>query len=114
MSASRTLVYPPVLRHQLRRATRLSLCLERFHERAAPGEPTFVWALGRADEVRAIVGAALREWSEGRIDAVLAAERIHGFAQELEDALVAYERSARRISSADAFRPRQDTLPSTT
>jgi hypothetical protein len=94
----------------VRRAARLASCLARYVERVGPGDPTFVWAVGRADEVRTVVGASVREWSEGRVDAVRAADRIHGYAQELEDALSAYERSARRSeSSVVETRPRFDT-----
>jgi hypothetical protein len=108
MQPARPRSYPPALQHQVRRASRLAHCLARFVEGTQPGEPTFVWAVGRADEVRMVVGAALREWSDGRLDAVRAADRIHAYAQELEESLEAWERSSR----VDVIRPRNDTLPS--
>jgi hypothetical protein len=98
MSAPDPSSCPPALRRQVRRAARLAYCLARFSERAAPGDADFVWAVGRAHDVRRVTGSAVREWAEGRLDAGRAAFRIGSHVQVLEESLLAYARSTRRPS----------------
>jgi hypothetical protein len=102
--------YPLDLRVQVRRAARLAHDLAVFVERTPPTDASFLWALGRADEVRAFVGALVREWNEGRLEAQSAAERIHVYVRGLEESLLSFERASERIAHARSTRPPCDTL----
>jgi hypothetical protein len=88
--------YPANLRLQVRRAARLSHALARLADRADPADASFVWLLGRSDEVRAIVGTAMREWQEGRVDPRVASERISSYVRDLEEAVYAFFQPRRR------------------
>ncbi len=102
--------YPPVLRRELRRAARLSQVLA-LHTQRSPTDLTLsLWLHGRADEVRAVVGDATREWSEGRLDESHAAERIGAYVRGLEESLASWVRAGRRPGAAATPRPRSDTL----
>ena len=104
--------YPANLRLQVRRAARLSHTLARLVDRTDPADPSFVWLVGRSDEVRAVVGGAMRDWQEGRIDARVAAERITSYVREVEETVeaffVAWARPVSRVVAR--FRPASDTL----
>jgi hypothetical protein len=102
--------YPVSLRVQVRRAACLAHDLAVFVERTSPGDASFLWALGRADEVRAFVGALVREWNEGRVEAQSAAERIHVYVRGLEESLLSFQRASERIARARSSRPPCDTL----
>ena len=111
MNASRPDSYPTDLRLEVRHAARLSHALARLVDRVDPGDPSFVWLLGRADEVRAVVGSAMREWQEGRIDQRRAAERIRTYARDLEESVQAfYAPRFHPRGSAASFRPKNDTI----
>jgi hypothetical protein len=102
--------YPAALRAEVRRAARLSHALARLVDRVDPSDAAFVWSLGRADEVRAVVGSAMREWQDGRIDTRRAAERIGTYVGGLEEAMRAFFREALLSASKPRYRPRHDTL----
>jgi hypothetical protein len=102
--------YPPPLRVQVRRAARLAEALARFADELEPADPGFLWALGRADEVRAFLGAIVREWIEGRLTDWRAAERIHVYVREIQESLVAYARATRRIAGASEHPAARDTI----
>jgi hypothetical protein len=98
-------VYPPALRREIRRAARLSSVLTVRAINAQVSD----WCCGRADEVRAVVGDATREWSEGRLDEARAADRIGSYVRGVEEALQAWVRAARG-GSASRTRPPNDTI----
>jgi hypothetical protein len=111
MNASRPDSYPADLRLQVRHAARLSHALARLVDTVDPADPSFVWLLGRADEVRAVVGSAMREWQDGRIDQRRAAERIRAYARDLEESVQAfYAPQLRPVGPAAHVRPKNDTL----
>jgi hypothetical protein len=112
MNTSRALEPCPAdLRHQVRRAARLSHVLARLVDRADPADPSFVWLVGRADEVRAVVGTAMREWQEGHLPPRAASERISSYVRDLEESVHAFfvPRGSSR-QSPRGVRPRNDTL----
>lgn len=76
--------YPTALRLEIRRAVELSQALARAFEGTGPEDEGFLWLLGRADEVRAVTGAVVREWAEDHLDARAAAERIRIYVDGLE------------------------------
>jgi hypothetical protein len=98
------LPYPTALRHEVRLAARLSHALARMMDRVDPSDASFVWLVGRSDEIRAVVGVAVREWQEGRLDERRAAERVGGYVRGLYETLSALDRSP------PSARPRCDTL----
>jgi hypothetical protein len=104
--------YPANLRLQVRRAARLSHTLARLVDRTDPGDPSFVWLVGRADEVRAVVGTAMREWQEGRVDQRRAAERISSYVRDLEESVRAFFLPRQRLASGveARARPPSDTI----
>jgi hypothetical protein len=79
-------------------------------ERVDPADPSFVWLLGRADEVRAVAGSAVREWQEGRIDERCAAERVHEYVRGLYETLSAFDRAQSASETRLRPRPPSDTL----
>jgi hypothetical protein len=101
--------YPTTLRHEVRRAARLSHALARLMERVDPADPSFVWLLGRADEVRAVVGAAVRDWQEGRVEEPRASERVRSYVHGLYEVLRAFDRSRARASGPRTRAP-SDTI----
>jgi len=102
--------FPPALRLEVRRAARLSHSLAGLIDRVHPDDACFVWLVGRHDEVRAFVGGVMREWSEGKLDAMRASERIGTYARSLEESIEAFFHPSRRSLPAFRFRPRSDTL----
>jgi hypothetical protein len=78
---------PTELREELERAVRLTEKLSGLLRRVMPGEPLFVWLLGRDEEVRTLVGAVLSDWSGGAIDTPLAARSIRTYLCDLEQSL---------------------------
>jgi hypothetical protein len=75
-----------------------------------PDDECFVWLIGRHEEVRAFVGGVMREWSEGKLDAPRASERIGTYARSLEESVQAFFHPSRRAVSTFRVRPRSDTL----
>lgn len=98
MSAADPSSCPLALRRQVKRAARLAYCLARFSESVTPGDVDYVWAVGRAEDVRRLADTAVREWADGRLDAGHAALRIGSHVQVLEESLLAYARSTRRLA----------------
>ncbi|MGH7294334.1 MAG: hypothetical protein ACRELB_05350 [Polyangiaceae bacterium] len=104
--------YPANLRLQVRRAARLSHALARLVDETDPGDASFVWLVGRADEVRAVVGTAMREWQEGRVSQRVASERISSYVRDLEESVRCFFLPRGRLPSRVEARapPRSDTL----
>jgi hypothetical protein len=75
------------LRQELERAGRLTHTLSALASRVKPREPLFVRLFGRDQEIRTVVGATLSDWSDGAIDARVAAHRIRTYVHELEHAV---------------------------
>lgn len=102
--------YPLDLRGQVRRAARLSHMLARLVDRTDPADPSFVWLVGRADEVRVVVGTAVREWQEGLVGQRIASERIGSYVRDLEESVQAFFLPrAPSATGVRAVRPR-DTI----
>jgi hypothetical protein len=92
-------------------AARLSHVLARLVDRTDPADPSFVWLVGRADEVRAVVGTAMREWQEGHLAPRAASERISSYVRDLEESVHAFfVPRGSSLPSQTAIRPRNDTL----
>jgi hypothetical protein len=68
-------------------ADHLARALQSLFAKAAPGEPSYLWLLGRADEVRTLVGEIAREWSDGTVDTAYACEAIRGYVGAVHVAL---------------------------
>jgi hypothetical protein len=102
--------FPAPLRAQVRRAARLSGWLAGIIGRVDPEDESFVWLIGRHDEVRAFVGVVMREWSEGMLDTLRASERIGTYARGLEESARAFFHPSRPTLPAFRVRPRNDTL----
>ncbi len=102
--------YPVKLRLEVRRAARLAHAVSRLLDRVHPDDASFPWLLGRADEVRAVAGAAVRDWHEGRIDEWTAADRVRSYVRGLYETLHAYYGRGPASSSHVRARPVLDTL----
>jgi hypothetical protein len=89
--------YPTALRLEIRRAVEISRALARAAEGTGPEDEGFLWLLGRADEVRAVTGAVVREWADEDIATQAAAERIRTYVDGLEVMLHALFRRPSRI-----------------
>lgn len=89
--------YPTVLRLEIRRAVELSQALARASETVGPEEEGFLWLLGRADEVRAVTGAVVREWAEDDLETRVAADRIRVYVDGLEVMLHSLFRPSRVV-----------------
>jgi hypothetical protein len=70
-----------------------------------------VWLLGRADEVRAVVGGVLQEWHDGRLDAARATDILRAYVDGLRSSVEGLRPDARQPSSP-SLRPQHDTLVS--
>jgi hypothetical protein len=92
--ASRTEPYPPILRQEIRRASRLSHALSLFATRVGPTDGSFGWLCARIEEVRAAVGDVTRGWSEQRLGSSDAARRLRDYLRELEESLHAFSRAS--------------------
>jgi len=103
---TRTEPYPPILRQEIRRASRLSHALSLFATRVGPSDACFEWICVRIDEVRARVGEVTRDWAESRLDAAVAAGRLRDYLRTLEESLHAFSRSS-------FVRGGDDTAPAT-
>jgi hypothetical protein len=101
--------FPDDLRSEIRRAAQLSHTLSRLARQTPAADPSFVWLVGRADEVRAFVGTAMREWQEGRVPRSQARERIASYVRELEETVGAFF-PPDRPRAPYAFRPPHDTI----
>lgn len=107
--------YPTALRLEIRRAVELSQALARAFENIGPDDEGFLWLLGRADEVRAVTGAVVREWAEDHLDARAAADRIRIYVDGLEVMLhslfrpscVVVRRATPRVSSDTLVDPEE-------
>jgi hypothetical protein len=102
--------YPFVLMRQVRVAAQLAHTITIFASRLQPGDPSFTWTLGREDEVRALVSAVTREWSDGILDADTAANRLADYIRGITASLGARIRASKSAPRRVAFRPVCDTL----
>jgi hypothetical protein len=59
---------PPVILAELSHADCLARALEALVALGEPSEPSYVWMLGRSDEIRAFIAQVMVEWREGRLD----------------------------------------------
>jgi hypothetical protein len=91
---TRTEPYPPILRQEIRRASRLSHALSLLATRVGPNDSSFEWICVRIDEVRVQVGEVTRDWSESRLDGAVAAGRLRDYLRTLEESLHAFSRSS--------------------
>jgi hypothetical protein len=78
---------PAELHYALRHAEAFSQCLSVLAGRGLPGGVRPAWLFGRDHEVRVVVGAVLRDWSCGAIDAPEAVRQIRGYVADLEKSL---------------------------
>jgi hypothetical protein len=100
---------PTALREELEHALKLTRELSELLQRVIPGEALFVWLLGRDEEVRTLVGAILKDWSEGAIDTPVAVRCIRTYVRDLEQSLGSlYPRSQARDGSHASRRLRRD------
>lgn len=100
---------PPVLRTQVRRAARMAHVLAMLAQQTPDDDPSHRWLIGRADEVRAVVGSVTREWSENRVDGSRAAARIHDYLRSLQESHTAFVRSS-EFQAPRPARDRWDTI----
>jgi hypothetical protein len=77
----------PRLRAHIAQADRLSRALRVLSGKAAKSDPSFLWLVGRADEVRTLVDEVVRECSVGSIDTAQACEAIGGYVDAIHVAL---------------------------
>lgn len=89
--------YPTALRLEIRRAVELSQTLTQASEAIRPEDEGFLWLLGRADEVRAVTGAVVREWAENDLETRVAADRIRVYVDGLEVMLHSLFRRPSRV-----------------
>ena len=110
MAPSISGVYPSALRQEVRRAAKLAGTLAGMASRVSVHDPCFPWLVGRADEVRIVVGEVLRGWSDGRMDARHATERIRDFLRAIDESLGAFLRAQSLGARVEGSRRPRDTL----
>jgi hypothetical protein len=66
-TAPRLRSYPKPLGDWIAHAMRLSRLLDGLSEAAQSSDPSFVWLLGRGDEVRLFVREVIHDWSAKRL-----------------------------------------------
>jgi hypothetical protein len=79
--------YPALLGARVAQADQLARALQSLCGRSLASDPSFLWLLGRADEVRTLVDEIVREWSDGSIDTMRACEAIHSYVGAMHVAL---------------------------
>jgi hypothetical protein len=79
--------HPHLLRVRIAQAEHLARALRAVSAKAPESDPSFVWLLGRADEVRTLVDEVVRECSIGAIDATQACEAIRSYVDAVHVAL---------------------------
>jgi hypothetical protein len=78
---------PELLRARIAQADHLARAIGVVSRKAAPSDPAFLWLLGRADEVRALVDEVVREWADGSIETANACEAIGSYVEAIHVAL---------------------------
>jgi hypothetical protein len=79
--------YPAVLGTRIAQADHLARALQSLFNKATPGDPSYRWLFGRAEEVRTLVNEIAREWSEGAVDTAYACEAIRSYVGAVHVAL---------------------------
>jgi hypothetical protein len=79
--------YPALLGARIAQADQLARALQSLSGRSVASDPSFLWLLGRADEVRTLVDEIVREWSDGSIDTMRACEAIRSYVGAVHVAL---------------------------
>ena len=79
--------YPALLGSRIAQADHLARALQALSAKAVTSDPSYLWLLGRADEVRTLVAEIAREWAEGSIDAAYACEAIRSYVGAVHVAL---------------------------
>lgn len=71
--------YPAHLGGLIAQADQLARALQSLDGESVASDPSFLWLLGRADEVRAFVDEIVREWSDGSVDTARACGAIRSY-----------------------------------
>src|SRR5438067_10587586 len=79
--------YPALLGTRIAQADHLARAIQALSAKAVASDPSYLWLLGRADEVRTLVTEIAREWSEGSVDTAYACEAIRGYVAAVHVAL---------------------------
>jgi hypothetical protein len=79
--------YPSVLGAQIAQAEQLARALRSVGGRAMASDPSFLWLVGRADDVRTFVDEMVREWHRGMIDTARACAAIRAYVGPIHVAL---------------------------
>jgi hypothetical protein len=79
--------YPALLGARIAQADQLAQALQSLCGQSVANDPSFLWLLGRADEVRTLVDEIVREWSAGQIDTMRACDAIRSYVGSIHVAL---------------------------
>lgn len=79
--------YPGLLGARIAQADQLARALQGLSGESVPSDASYLWLLGRADEVRTFVDEILREWSERLIDTPSACDAIRSYVDAIHVAL---------------------------
>ncbi|HEY2514038.1 MAG TPA: hypothetical protein VGI39_24395 [Polyangiaceae bacterium] len=79
--------YPAAFAEQVAHAERFTAALEALEEAAGPEDPSHVWLLGRAEEVKAYVAEVVRGWTAKELSAEEATAQIEGYVESLHGAI---------------------------
>jgi hypothetical protein len=79
--------YPALLGALVAQADQLARALQSLCGSSVASDPSFLWLVGRADEVRTFVDEIVREWSDGSIDTTRACDAIRTYAGAVHVAL---------------------------
>jgi len=79
--------YPAVLGARIAQADQLARALQSLWSESMPSDPSFLWLMGRADEVRTFADEIAREWAAGTIEIDGACEAIRGYVGAVHVAL---------------------------
>ena len=79
--------YPAPLAEQVAHAERFTQALEALEEAAGPEDPSHVWLLGRAEEVKGYVAEVLRAWTCRELRDDDATAQLEGYIESLHEAI---------------------------
>jgi hypothetical protein len=79
--------YPALLGTRIAQAEQLARALQSLSGSAVASDPSFLWLMGRADEVRTLVDEIVREWSQGAIGTMRACDAIGSYVRTIHVAL---------------------------
>jgi hypothetical protein len=86
--------YPKPLGDWVVHAMRLANFLDAMTQEASPSDPSYLWILGRSEEVRVYVREVVRDWHAGKVSATSASGAIGVYVAQLHAGLRSWRGSS--------------------